>query len=269
MRSRSLIVFLVFLLCLALASGSAARAPQTGFLDRTLSLHGTNYRYQVYLPDNWNPHQKWPIILFLHGYGERGADGLLQTDVGLPHAIRLNRSHFPAVVVIPQCLMDHWWTQPQMEEMALATLAAATKDFKGDPKHTYLTGLSMGGFATWDIASRYPGKFAAIVPVCGALILNNSDLLKRFPDLAKDAYPDDPSSYATVAKKIGKTPVWIFHGGADDTVPVENSRKMDEALKAAGGDVKYTEYPGVGHNSWDKAYTEPDLMPWLLSKSLP
>jgi predicted peptidase len=267
-HSRVVVGLSVLTLWLALASGSAARTQQTGFLDRTLSLHETDYRYQVYLPDNWTPNQKWPIILFLHGYGERGSDGLLQTDVGLPHAIRLNRSHFPAVVVIPQCPMDRWWTQQPMEEMALATLAAATKDFKGDPKHTYLTGLSMGGFGTWDIASRYPGKFAAIVPVCGAIILD-ADLLKRFPDLAKDAYPDDPSSYATVAKKIAKTPVWIFHGGADDTVPVENSRKMNEALKAAGGDVKYTEYPGVGHNSWDKAYTEPDLMPWLLSKSLP
>jgi predicted peptidase len=266
-HSRFLVGFSLLILSLVLASGATARTQQTGFLDRTLSLHGTNYRYQVYLPDNWTPNQKWPILLFLHGYGERGSDGLLQTDVGLPHAIRLNRSHFSAVVVIPQCPMDHWWTQLAMEEMALATLAAATKDFKGDPKHTYLTGLSMGGFGTWDIASRYPGKFAAIVPVCGGATLN-TDILKQFPDLAKDALPDEPASYATVAKKIGKTPVWIFHGAADDTVTVEYSRKMNEALKAAGGDVKYTEYPGVGHNSWDKAYTEPDLMPWLLSKSL-
>ena len=268
MHSRFLVGLSVLTLWLALASGSAARTPQTGFLDRTLSLHGTTYRYQVYLPDNWNPNQKWPIILSLHGYGERGSDGLLQTDLGLPHAIRLDRSHFPAVVVMPQCLMDHWWTQPQMEEMALATLAAATKEFRGHPKRTYLTGLSMGGYATWDIASRYPGKFAAIVPVCGGVILT-ADLLQRFPDLAKDAYPDEPDSYAAVAKKIGTTPVWIFHGDADERVSVDNSRKMHEALKAAGGDVKYTEYPGVAHNSWDKAYTEPQLMPWLLAKSLP
>lgn len=86
--------------------------------------------------------------------------------------------------------------------------------------------------------------------------------------MAKDAYPDDPGSYAQVAKKIGKTPVWIFHGDADDTVPVAGSRKMNEALIAAGGNVKYSEYPGVGHNSWDKAYAERDLVPWLLSKSL-
>jgi len=264
-----------YLLCLlalavSLASPSAALASKhdTGFIDRSLLMSGTTYKYQVFLPENWTPKQKWPIILFLHGYGERGSDGLLQTDVGLPHAIRHDRSRFPAIVVIPQCLMGHWWTQHEMEEMALAMLAHATKDFKGDPKHTYLTGLSMGGFGTWDIASRYPGKFAAAVPICGGIILSGN-LLKDFPDLAKDAYPDDPKSYAQVAQKIGKTPIWIFHGAADEVVPVENSRKMNEALKAAGGDVHYTEYPGVGHNSWDKAYAEPDIMPWLLSKSLP
>ena len=88
------------------------------------------------------------------------------------------------------------------------------------------------------------------------------------PDLEKSAYPDDPKSYADVAAKIGKTPIWIFHGGSDDTVPVEGSRKLNEALKAAGGDVHYTEYPGVGHNSWDKAYAESEVMTWMLSKSL-
>jgi predicted peptidase len=265
----TLLLCLPFLaVTLAMASRTAAHTQETGFLDRTLSLHDISYKYQVFLPDNWTSKHKWPIILFLHGYGERGSDGLLQTDIGLPYTIRLNRSRFPAIVVIPQCQMDHWWTQRDMEEMALATLAEATADFKGDAKRTYVTGLSMGGYATWDLASRYPGKFAAVVPICGGIILSEN-MLKAFPDLAKDAYPDNPKSYAKVAKKIGKTPVWIFHGSADDTVPVENSRKLNDALNAVGGDVHYTEYPGVGHNSWDKAYAEPELMPWLFSKSLP
>jgi predicted peptidase len=260
--------YLSFLtLALSVASYASGSTPETGFIDRTLLLHRSTYKYQVFLPENWTPKKKWPIILFLHGYGERGSDGLLQTDVGLPHAIRLNRSQFPAVIVIPQCPGDRWWTEKDMEEMALAALAAATKDFNGDPKRTYLTGLSMGGYATWDLASRYPGKFAAVVPICGGVILGQ-ERLKLFPSLAKDAYPDDPKTYNVVAKKIGKTPVWIFHGAADDTVPVEYSRKMNEALKAAGGDVHYTEYPEVGHNSWDKAYTDPEMMSWMLSKSL-
>ena len=140
--------FHFFVLCsllafsLAGASRSSART-QTGFLDRTISVKGTTYKYEVFVPDDWSPSQKWPIILFLHGAGERGSDGLLQTDVGLPHAIRLDRSRFNTVVVIPQCLKDGWWPTPPMEEMALAALAAATREFKGDPKRTYLTGLSM------------------------------------------------------------------------------------------------------------------------------
>ena len=267
MRFTIFLVLSLLTVSLAAAPRAAARAHETGFLDRTLSLHGTSYKYQVFLPENWSPKQKWPIILFLHGAGERGSDGLLQTDVGLPHAIRHDRSRFPAVVVIPQCFTDRWWTQPEMEAMALAALAAATKEFKGDAKRTYLTGLSMGGYGSWDLAAKYPAKFAAIVPICGGIALPEH-LRQMNPDMAKNAYADEDKSYADVARKIGKTPVWIFHGGADDTVPVEGSRKLNDALKAAGGNVRYTEYPGVGHNSWDKAYAEPELMPWLLSKSL-
>jgi len=262
----SLLVISFLVLSLFAAPRSNART-QTGFLDRTISVKGVTYKYQVFVPEDWSSKQKWPIILFLHGAGERGSDGLLQTDVGLPHAIRLDRSRFNSIVVIPQCLKDSWWPAPQMEELALATLAAATKEFKGDPKRTYLTGLSMGGYGSWDLAAKYPGKFAAVVPICGGIV-PPEHLKQARPDLASTGYPDDPKSYEEVAKKIGKTPVWIFHGGADDTVPPDGSRKLYAALKAVGGDVRYTEYPGVGHNSWDKAYAEPDLMTWMLSKSL-
>jgi len=246
---------------------SFARSQQTGFLDRTIAVSGTTYKYQVFVPEDWSAKQKWPIILFLHGAGERGSDGLLQTDVGLPHSVRLDRSRFNAIIVMPQCLKDDWWGTSRMEEMALAILAAATKEFKGDGKRTYLTGLSMGGYGSWDLAAKYPGKFAAVVPICGGIVLPEH-LRQMRPDLAKGSYPDDPKSYEEVAKKIGKTPVWIFHGAADDVVPAEGSRKLYEALKAAGGEVRYTEYPGVGHNSWDKAYAEPELMTWMFAQSL-
>lgn len=267
MRHASLLCLFILAVSLAVSPRSAARTKETGFLDRTISVQGKTYKYQVFLPDTWSSKQKWPIILFLHGAGERGSDGLLQTDVGLGHAIRLDRSRFPSIVVMPQCLKDDWWPTPEMEATALAALAAATKEFKGDPKRTYLTGLSMGGFGSWLLASRHPGKFAAVVPICGGISTPES-ILKMHPELGKISYPDEPQGYAEVAKKIGKTPVWIFHGGADDVVPPDYSRKMNEALKAAGGDVRYTEYPDVKHNSWDKAYAEPELMTWLLSKSL-
>jgi predicted peptidase len=267
MRLARMRCLVLLALSLILASAAFARKQETGFLDRTLSLHSASYKYQVFLPENWSSNKKWPIILFLHGAGERGSDGLIQTQVGIATAIRIDRSRFPAIVVIPQCLKDGWWTQLEMEAVALAALSAATKEFKGDAKHTYLTGLSMGGYGSWDLATKYPGKFAAIVPICGGLVLPEN-LRKLRPDLAKDSYEENAKSYADVAAKIGKTPVWIFHGGDDPVVPVEGSRRMEAALKAAGGDVRLTVYPGVGHNSWDKAYAEPELMTWMLSKSL-
>ena len=268
MRFTPLFAFSLLALSLAVASRSAARGQQTGFLDRIISVGGATYRYQVFVPDDWSSKQKWPIILFLHGAGERGSDGLLQTDVGLPHAVRLDRSRFPAIIIIPQCAKDHWWTQPEFQTVALGALARATKEFKGDPRRSYLTGLSMGGYGSWYLASKYPGKFAAVVAICGGIV-PPEHLRQMHPDMVTSTYRDEPQSYADVAQKIGKTPVWIFHGDADDSVPVEYSRKLNNALKAAGGNVRYTEYPGVPHNSWDKAYAEPGLMRWLLSQSLP
>jgi predicted peptidase len=251
---------LLLVLLFTLGSPAFARKHETGFLDRALVLHGVTHKYQVFVPDNWSPNQKWPIILFLHGAGERGTDGLIQTQVGIATAIRNDRSRFPALVVMPQCLKEHRWRDADMEEVALATLAAASKEFKGDPKRTYLTGLSMGGYGGWALAAAYPNKFAAVVPICGGILL---------PDDARKQPDPDRMPYLEAAKKIGtKLPIWVFHGDADPAVPVSESRHMVEALKADGADVRYTEYPGVGHNSWDKAYADPELMTWLLSKSL-
>ena len=146
----------------------------------------------------------------------------------------------------------------------MAALEASIKEFHGDRNHVYLTGLSMGGYGTWQFAIDRPGRFAALVPICSG-ILAPSDWVELKVRLPGD-FRGDP--YAEVARLVGKTPVWIFHGDADDSVPVEEARHMAAALKAAGANFKYTEYPGVGHNSWDKAYGEPDLVPWMLAQSL-
>jgi predicted peptidase len=240
----------------------AGRA-QTGFLNRTVMEAGEEYRYQVYVPADWNDHKKWPVILFLHGAGERGDDGLLQSDVGLGHAIRKNAAAFPFIVVMPQCRKGKVWTQPDMEAQALEALDRSIKEFHGDRERVYLTGLSMGGFGTWDLAAKYPGRFAAYVVICGGI-----SPLPQLPEiavtLAKEHKVADP--YAETARLVGKTPVWIFHGDADPAVPVEESRKMKAALEAAHANVRYTEYAGVGHESWDNAYAEPDLVPWLLQQ---
>src|ERR1700688_4047413 len=113
-----------------------AKNHETGFLDRTITLQGVTYKYQVFVPDNWTPKQKWPIILFLHGSGERADDGLQQTDIGIGSAIRSDRSQVPAIVVMPQCRKSLWWVEPPMTEVAIATREAATKEFHGDTART-------------------------------------------------------------------------------------------------------------------------------------
>jgi predicted peptidase len=249
---------------LASVVGASARV-QTGFLDRTVLVSGRSHRYQVYVPADFRSTKSWPVILFLHGAGERGEDGLLQTDLGIGHAIRLDASRFPFIVVLPQCSKEKIWGEPDMQALALAALDAAIKEFHGDRAHIYLTGLSMGGFGTWELAARNPGRFAAIVPICAGV-----QPLQDWPQL-RVTLADDPNvtdPFAEVARRVGKTPVWMFHGDADPAVPVEQSRHMAAALKAAGADFKYTEYPGIGHNSWESAYAEPELVPWLLARSL-
>lgn len=255
----SLRIWLLLLVAVVVGDPAVAKKPDTGFLDRTLSVAGAEFKYQVFVPDDWTPKKNWPVILFLHGAGERGADGLAQTQVGIGRAIRVDRSRFPAVVVMPQCRKDVWWADSKMGDAAMKALEAATKEFHGDPRRTYLTGLSMGGYGSWYLAAKYPGKFAAIVPICGGIL---------HPDASRTHLPDDKTPYTEAAKKVGSsTPVWIFHGGADPTVPVTESQRMAEAMKALGGEVHYTEYPGVAHNSWDNAYAEPELISWMFSKS--
>lgn len=260
--SRKSLVYLFLLTAVAISLAvppAKATKIATGFLDRTVTLAGTEYKYQVFVPDNWTKKVWWPVILFLHGAGERGDDGLIETEVGIGTAIRRDRSRFPAIVVMPQCRKNVWWTDSAMAEVAMAALAQAQKEFHANPQRIYLTGLSMGGYGTWYLAGKYPGKFAAITPICGGILM---------PDMARQQSPDDRVPYTEAAKKVGKTPVWIFHGGDDPVVPVTESRRMDEALKTLGGEVHYTEYPGVGHNSWEKAYAEPELLTWMLSKTI-
>ncbi len=255
---------LPLLLILAATLPSFGRV-QTGFLDRTVRVSGTDYHYQVYVPADFKKQKSWPVILFLHGSGERGADGLLQTDVGIAHAIRLNSSRFPFVVVLPQCGEGKIWGEQDMQAQALAALDASIKEFHGDRSRIYLTGLSMGGFGTWELAARNPRRFAALVPICSG-VRPQADWPQLRVTVVDDPKITDP--YVEIARQIGNIPVWIFHGDADEAVPVAESRHMAEALKAANVKFKYTEYPGVGHNSWDRAYAEPDLVPWLLSQSL-
>lgn len=242
-----------------------AAKQETGFLNRTITVAGTSYRFQVHVPRDWNKSKKWPVVLFLHGVGERGDDGMKQTLIGISAAIRRRPDDHPFVVVLPQCREGKTWTDIDTQKMAMAELEQTIREFNGDRDRVVLTGLSMGGYGVWELSMRNPGKFAALVPICGGL-----KPVKQFPEihssLTDDTKVGDP--YAEVARLIGKTPVWVFHGTDDKTVPVEESRKIVEAIKQAGGNVRYTEYPETGHDAWTKAYAEPELAPWMLAQML-
>jgi predicted peptidase len=251
---------------LMLAVSAQARQKETGFLNRVFKSGSNSYRYQVYLPQDWNKKTKWPVILFLHGAGERGEDGLIQTEVGIGTAIRRFEDRFPCIVVFPQCRSNVWWSDPAMQALALKSLDLSLKEFNGDKRRVYLTGLSMGGYGTWQEGANHPRRFAALVPICGGVKLPvHLAALAGVTSFSQES--SDP--YLAVARAIGNTPVWAFHGAADPVVPVTESQKLVEALKKVGGNVRYTEYEGIGHNSWDKAYADQDLMVWLLSQKLP
>lgn len=255
--------FLMAILITTLLLSCPARVRQDDepFQSRSIKIGSTEYRYRVFVPRGWSKKKKWPVVLFLHGAGERGDDNTAQTRVGIGPAILRQQDSFSSIVILPQCPRNRWWTDPEMQTLALKALEQAATEFHGDNKRTYLTGLSMGGYGSWAIASANPKKFAAIGVVCGGVRVPPG---AKVPEAAR-SFENQPDPYGAVATKIGKTPVWIFHGGADPVVPVTESRKMVEALKARKGNVRYNEYEGVGHNSWDKAYGEQEFFPWLLS----
>lgn len=232
------------------------------FQNRSIMMGPTEYRYRVFVPKRWSRKKKWPMMLFLHGAGERGDNNTAQARVGIGPAILRQQESFPFVVVLPQCPAGRWWTDLEMQALALKALEQAAMEFGGDAKRTYLTGLSMGGYGSWLMATNNPKKFAAVAVICGGV---RPPPGLRLPEAARPV-GSEPDPYGAVAAKIGRTPVWVFHGGADPVVPVTESRKMVEALKKRNGNVRYNEYEGVGHNSWDRAYAEPELFTWFLSR---
>ena len=247
---------------LLLVSGLSSSLPSPGtFQQRILTLGREAYRYQIFLPVGWQPQKRWPVVLFLHGNGERGDDGWRQTLVGIGPAIRRNPERVPAIVVLPQCRRGMWWSHARMEKLALTALEASMRDFGGDPTRIFLTGISMGGYGAWGLAARHPGKFAALAPICGGVVPPVG--VKVPEDHPPVEFSADP--YRSMAVRIGQTPVWIFHGTDDPRVPVSESRRMAGALRALGNPVRFSEYAGVGHDSWEQAYDEPDFFPWLLS----
>ena len=238
-----------------------SQAVETGFLNRQAAVDGRTYRYQVYVPASYTPAQRWPVILFLHGGGERGTDGLLQTQVGLGAALRKHADRFPAIVVFPQVPPDSFWTGTPAR-VAMAALDLAVEEFRTDPDRVYLTGLSIGGNGTWYLAYRHPSRFAALMPICGWVVPSKDWGLTT--GLVVPADSGEP--FATLARRLRNIPTWIVHGEVDDVLPVEQSRLAAAALKAIGAPVQYLELAGTDHNSWDPTYASPKMMEWLFAQ---
>ena len=243
---------------LLLLAPAMAQTTATGFLDKSVEVDGKTQRYALYVPDNYDPAKKWPLIVFLHGSGERGDDNLLQTEVGLPSAIRLHRDWFPALVLIPQCPDKKFWdvAVPTIE----AAMAQTQSDYSVDDKAITLTGLSLGGYATWIWGALKTDTFAALMPVCGG-----GDIEHVMGELS----PEEAQVYGTMedrVKKLATIPIWAFHGKDDGVVLPARSQEMVDRVKKAGGNVRYKEWKDTGHNSWDKTYGYKRAMAWLLKQ---
>jgi len=219
-------------------------APQpVGFQFKTFrDAAGNGHRYAVFIPHNYDSHRCYSAILFLHGFGARGTDGMRPTQGGLGTVIREQESTFDMIVAFPQSETGAWDAETPDGKRALQILDEVMKDYKIDPDRVHLTGYSRGAFGTWSLAAAYPDKWAAIVPVSGG---------------------GDPNK----AEQISHIPCWCFHGEQDKVISVEESRRMIEALRRAGGNPRYKEYAGVGHNCVDTAYRSLDLIPWLRNQA--
>lgn len=236
----------------------------TGFLDRSVTVEGTEYLFQVYVPRTVELTPSLPIILSLHGGDARGDDGLRQTAGGLANAIRRHPDRWPALAVFPQSPMDGPGWQDLGGRIALAALDQTIAEFDADRSRVYLVGASQGGNGAWYLALHHSERFAAAVVVAGWIMERRGTTSGAlYPALVDDAA--DP--FAVVAGRVATIPVWIFHGDADTVVPVEQSRGMASALRSMGAAVRYTEYPGVGHGSMEAALAEGELPAWLFGQA--
>jgi predicted peptidase len=252
----ALFVFACMALCAAVIR-AAEPDPRERLEKRVFrNPQGESIPYRLFVPKGYDAVKKCPVILFLHGAGERGTDNWSQLLHAEVLGLVSEAGRPPCFLVAPQCPDKVKWVDVPWDSkkphhtpaqptapmrLALELLDALAKEFPIDPARRYVTGLSMGGFGAYDACLRRPGYFAAAVPVCGGA--------------------DDSR-----ARDFVGTSFWIFHGGSDSVVPVNRSHSIYHLLKAAGANAKYTEYPGIDHNSWSRAYREPGLAEWLFAQ---
>lgn len=222
------------------------------------SAEGETLKYRIHLPADLPSGKKVPLILFLHGAGERGDDNLAQLKHGVADLIRFSLTNGNAIVIAPQCPAGMQWVNtnwsapshamPSMPstpmKLVILLLQDAVAKMPVDPARVYVTGISMGGYGTWDIIQRKPDLFAAAIPICGG-------------------------ADASLAPRLKSLPLWVFHGDSDGAVPVSRSRDMVKALQACGGKVQYREYPKAGHDVWTRTYSDRAVLTWLFAQRKP
>jgi predicted peptidase len=230
----------------------------TGFIKKSVPVHQTEEHYTLYVPPTYTPDKSWPLIVFLHGAGERGNDNEAPRMQGIAEVIETSPEQLPALVLLPQCPAGEEWStrHDQLE----AQLETTRTEYNIDPKRIYLTGLSMGGYGTWLWGAIHTDTFAALVPICGG---GDPEDIQELLGVPKS---NPYGSLASRLRALATLPIWAFHGAEDTTVPPDRSRFMVEAIRARGGNIQYTEYEGVGHNSWDKAYAESGVISWMLAQ---
>ena len=196
--------------------------------------------YLLYLPEDYDKDtdKRWPLVMFLHGMGERGNELNKVKLLGPPRFVADGRE-FPFILISPQCHDDLFWNDET--DMLGAMLDEVEAKYRVDNNQILLTGLSMGGYGTWAFAAKQPNRFAAIAPICGGGNIKDAPIIKDIP-------------------------MWVFHGDKDDVVELSKSQEMVDAVKAAGGNPKFTVYQGVGHNSWDNAYADGEFWKWFLEQ---
>lgn len=246
-----------------LITPSAGAREATGFLDRVIELEGVRHPYQIYVPPNYTTARRWPLILFLHGSGERGLDGRLPTEVGLGPVLRLHPERYPAIVVFPQAPPDVRWPGAAAR-LALATLVSAEREFRIDRDRVYLVGLSMGANGAWYLAYRNPERFAAVVTICGWFVPRTAQ------PTAEPVVPErDGPVDSALAHRVSLLPIWIFHGDSDPVIPPEDSRRIAARLASLRAPARFTEFEHTGHDAWDPAFAEADLPKWLFAQRRP
>jgi len=230
-----------FIAALALtAQGPKIPVDGVTFSQKVTSTVTTNYLLS--LPEGYDadPNKKWPIVFFLHGAGERGTD-LEKNRVHGPFKEFAKGRKVPAIVVAPQCPDGDWWSSERMLAALSGLLNDVEKRYRVDRNREYLTGISMGGYGTWALGEMFPNRFAALAPICG-----NGDVSK-----------------VAVLKSV---PIWTTHGDHDPAVPVQGTRDLVAALRAAGSTVRYDEIPGGQHDVWSAVYANDEFWTWLLAQ---